>query len=133
MRSFDVHACSDVTGYGLLGHALEMASGTRVTILIESARLPLLDNAVRLAEEGFLTGGCKRNRTYLEDKVGIDPGVREGLVEVAFDPQTSGGLLIALPQKDAPRFVEDLRRNGVKAASIVGCATSRRNSKVRLV
>jgi selenide,water dikinase len=133
MRRFDVHACSDVTGYGLLGHATEMASGTRVTIELESARLPLLDSAVRLAEEGCLTGGCKRNRSYLENKVAIDPAIPAGLVEVAFDPQTSGGLLIALPRKHAPDLVRDLQRNGMKAASIVGYATSRRNSRVKLV
>jgi selenide,water dikinase len=133
MRKFDVHACSDVTGYGLLGHALEMASGTRVTITLESDRLPLLDDAVRLAEAGCLSGGCRRNRDYLDDKVAIDSAVGEGLVEVAFDPQTSGGLLIALPREDAAEMVRELRRNGMKAAGVVGCATSRRNSRVRLV
>jgi selenide,water dikinase len=133
MRKYPVHACSDVTGYGVLGHALEMASGTRVTIVLEAAKLPLLDGAARLAMEGHLTGGCKRNRTYLEDKVAIDPAVPEGLVEVAFDPQTSGGLLIALPQKEAPKLVKELRASGVKAATIVGHATSRQKAKVRLV
>jgi selenide, water dikinase len=133
MRTFDVHACSDVTGYGLLGHTLEMASGTRVTITLESDRLPLLDDAVRLAEEGFLTGGCRRNRDYLDDKVAIDSAVGEGLVEVAFDPQTSGGLLIALPRKQAPDLVRDLHANGMKAAGIVGYATTLRNSRVTLV
>ena len=133
MRKFDVHACSDVTGYGLLGHAAEMASGMQVTIELESARLPLLDSAVRLAEEGCLTGGCKRNRSYLEDKVTIDSSIPAGLVEVAFDPQTSGGLLIALPRKKAPDLVRALQRNGMNAASIVGYATARRNSRVRLI
>jgi selenide, water dikinase len=133
MRDFDVHACSDVTGYGLLGHALEMASGTRVTITLESDRLPLLDDVVRLAEEGCLTGGCKRNRSYLEDKVTIDPAIREGLVEVAFDPQTSGGLLIALPRKQAPGLVRTLHKRGIRAAGVVGYAAPRRNAKVQLV
>ena len=132
MRRFDVHACSDVTGFGLLGHALEMASGTRVTIQLEAARLPVLDGAVRLAEEGFLTGGCQRNRAYLEDKVAVDPAVGAGLVEVAFDPQTSGGLLIALPGKEAAALVSALHRNGVKAAAIVGYASSRRKRRVML-
>jgi len=132
MRKFDVHACSDVTGYGLLGHALEMARGTRVTITLESARLPLLDDAVRLAEQGFLTGGCRRNRAYLEDKVTIDPTIRQGLVEVAFDPQTSGGLLIALPPKRAPYLVRHLHAGGIEAACIVGYATTRHNSRITL-
>ena len=132
MRSFEIHACSDVTGFGLLGHALEMASGTRVTIVLESTRLPLLDSAVRLASEGCLTGGCKRNRTYLEEKVEIDPTVPDGLVEVAFDPQTSGGLLIALPKNAGPELVRRLRASGVRAATVIGYATSRAKTRVRL-
>jgi selenide, water dikinase len=133
MRKYHVHACSDVTGYGVLGHAFEMAAGTRVTIVIESSKLPVLDGAVRLAEQGHLTGGCRRNRDYLHDKVAIDPNIRAGLVEVAFDPQTSGGLLIALPEGDAPALVKDLRAHNVKAATTVGHASARRGAKVLLV
>jgi selenide,water dikinase len=133
MRTFDVHACSDVTGYGLLGHSLEMASGTRVTIVLESAHLPILDDAPRLAEMGYLTGGCKRNRDYLQDKIAIDPRIDRALVELAFDPQTSGGLLIALPQTEASRLLKELHSAGVKAATIVGHAVSRQKVKVTLV
>jgi selenide,water dikinase len=133
MRRYPVHACSDVTGFGLLGHSQEMAAGSGVTIVLDSAVLPLLPGAAELAEEGHLTGGCQRNRAYLEDKVSVDEGVRPGLVEVAFDPQTSGGLLIALPQGDAPRLVAELRAGGVPAATIVGSVTARQASMVRLI
>jgi len=133
MRSHAVHACSDVTGYGLMGHALEMASGSSVTLILESAKLPILQRAPRLAEKGYLTGGCKRNRDYLKDKTTIDKTIREGLVETALDPQTSGGLLIALAQKRAPRLVEELQDNGVKAAAVIGYATSLQKAWVRLV
>lgn len=133
MRNFPVHACSDVTGYGLLGHALEMASGSSVTLILESSKLPLLHRAARLADKGYLTGGCKRNREYLKDKITVDSSIREGLVETAFDPQTSGGLLIALPQKHAAKLVEELRANGVKAACQIGYATSLQKAWVRLV
>ena len=119
-RAFPVHACSDVTGFGLLGHATEMAMGSGVSFVFEAARLPLLPGAVRLAEAGLLTGGCKRNRAYLSDKVVVSSTVSAGLEEVAFDPQTSGGLLIALPAKAADRLVRTLRRRGVAAATIVG-------------
>ena len=91
-----------------------------VTIELDASAMPLLEGAPELAESGNLTGGCKRNRAYLQDKVSVDPSVRPGLVEVAFDPQTSGGLLIALPAADAPRLVADLKTNGVHAATIVG-------------
>jgi selenide,water dikinase len=133
MRNYPVHACSDVTGYGLLGHALEMASGSGVTLIFESAKLPVLHRAPRLAEKGNLTGGCKRNREYLEDKVTVDKSIRSGLVEVAFDPQTSGGLLIALEQRYGAKLVEELHANGVNDATVIGYATSLQKAWVRLV
>jgi selenide,water dikinase len=133
MLHFPVHACSDVTGYGLLGHAQEMAGGSGVTIVLEARRLPLLPGARRLAEQGSLTGGCKRNRDYLKDKVSIDRSVRAGLVEIALDPQTSGGLLIALPQDRAVAMVTTLRAKGISAAAIVGYATDRQDIAVRLI
>lgn len=133
MRNYPVHACSDITGYGLLGHALGMASGSSVTLILESAKLPTLERARRLAEKGYLTGGCKRNREYLKDKITVDKSIREGLVEVAMDPQTSGGLLIALAQRYAEKLVDELKENGVKLATTVGYATSLQKAWVRLV
>ena len=133
MRGYSVHACSDVTGFGLLGHALEMASGSSVTLILESARLPLLRRARHLAEKGYLTGGCKRNREYLQDKITVDKSIREGLVEMAFDPQTSGGLLIAVPQKSASKLVGELQSAGLKYAAAIGYATSLQKAWVRLV
>jgi len=133
MRQFAVHACSDVTGFALLGHSQEMAAGTNVTIVLEAAALPLLPGAVELAEQGHLTGGCRRNRAYLQDKVSVGESVRPGLVEIGFDPQTSGGLLIALPEKEASQLVSELHANGVSEATIVGRATARRGPRVELV
>lgn len=133
MIDFPVHACSDVTGYGLLGHAQTMASGSNVTLVLESASLPLLPDARRLAEKGYLTGGCRRNREYLKDKITIERSIPQGLVEIAFDPQTSGGLLIALPKADALVLVEELRARGIEAATVIGYATSRESAWVKLV
>jgi selenide, water dikinase len=133
MRNFAVHACSDVTGFALLGHSQEMTAGSEVTIVVESTSLPLLPGAVDLAEEGHLTGGCRRNRAYLQDKVIVESSVRTGLVEIAFDPQTSGGLLIAVPQSEAPRLVAELHAGGVCAATVVGHATERQGIRVKLV
>ena len=132
-RKFAVHAVSDVTGFGIMGHAQEMASGSSVTLVIESAKLPLLKSAVRLAEKGYVTGGCKRNKDYLADKMAIEPSIREGLVQVALDPQTSGGLLIAVAKRHAAKLVEDLHAAGVTAACEVGYATSLQKPWVRLV
>ena len=132
VRRFSVHACCDVTGFGLLGHATEMAMGSGVSLVLDSATLPLLPGAARLAGRGFLTGGCKRNRAYLADKVIVDSAVRAEIEEIAFDPQTSGGLLVALEPRAAERLVKRLRAAGVAAATIVGRATARRDAWVHL-
>ena len=131
-KSLHAHACSDVTGFGLLGHAFEMASGSGVTIVLNSSSLPLLPGARRLARQGFLTGGCRRNRNYLSDKIAIDAGVPADLVEVALDPQTSGGLLIAVPGSHSEALVEQLRVLGIGAATQVGHAVPQQDVSVRL-
>jgi selenide,water dikinase len=110
-----------------------MASGSSVTLVIESAKLPLLRGAPRLAEKGYITGGCKRNREYLSDKMVIEKSIREGLIEVALDPQTSGGLLIAIAKRHAAKLIDDLRAAGVSSATEVGYATSLQKPWVRLV
>ena len=133
MRSMTVHACSDVTGFGLLGHAFEMASGSGVTIVLDAKSLPLLRGVRRLARAGCLTGGCKRNRDYLRNKTSVDRSVRDDLIEVALDPQTSGGLLIALPSDHADALVDKLRSSGVEAAARIGYATAAQEVSVRLV
>ena len=133
MRDFSVHACSDVTGFGLLGHSVEMAMASGVSIALDSTKLPLLPKAPQLAEEGCITGGCSRNRAYLEDKVRVEASVPAGLVEVAFDPQTSGGLLIAVPSRQAPKLVKALGSAGIAAATIIGRATERQDVWVKLV
>ncbi len=88
---------------------------------------------LRLAEKGYITGGCKRNKEYLSDKMVIDKSIREGLVEVALDPQTSGGLLIAVAKRHAAKLIEDLHAAGVTYATEVGYATSLQKPWVRLV
>jgi selenide,water dikinase len=133
MRNYAVHACSDVTGFGILGHGLGMASGSGVTLVIESVKMPLLHGAPGLAEKGYITGGCKRNREFLQEKMSIEKSIREGLVEVALDPQTSGGLLIAVAKRQASDLLEELKSAGIDAATEVGYATSLQKPWVRLV
>ena len=87
----------------------------------------------RLAKQGCLTGGAKRNRDYLANKVAVERSVRGDLVDIAFDPQTSGGLLIALPAERAGALVDQLQSRGVGAAARVGHATAAQDVSVRLV
>ena len=118
LRGFEVHACTDVTGFGLLGHGYEMAHGSGVRLALVSERLPLLPGARALAAAGHLTGGCKRNRDWLADKVEVAAGVPADLAEIAWDPQTSGGLLAAVPAATAARLLDAFRAAGVRAATI---------------
>ena len=124
LRDFAVHACTDVTGFSLLGHAYEMAHGSGVRVVFPAERLPLLPGARRLAAEGHLTGGCRRNREWLADKVDVDLALPADLVEVAFDPQTSGGLLVALPRTESARAIDALTAVGV-TADLVGDVEAR--------
>jgi selenide,water dikinase len=120
MRRYNVHACTDVTGFSLMGHSCEMAMGSHLTVRLQSQTLPLLPGALRLSQEGYITGGCKRNRTYLADKVQVAASVAPDRNEVAFDPQTSGGLLIAIPASEAPALTRALLDEGVLAAVVIG-------------
>jgi len=98
LRPFEPSAVTDVTGFGLLGHAHETAERSGVRLRIEAKRLPLLDGALEVARAGECTGGDRRNREFAGPHVSIE-GVPEELVALAYDPQTSGGLLIALPSE----------------------------------
>lgn len=104
MVRLDAHACTDVTGFGLLGHAYEMAKGG-VTFSIESASVPLLPDVLDLIEQGMLTRGDKNNRDYVGDTVAISSSVSAVMQSALFDPQTAGGLLISLGEAEAHEFV----------------------------
>jgi selenide,water dikinase len=108
-----VHAATDITGFGLLGHAREMAVGSKVSVVIDSAQIGFLPEAIKYARLGFLPGGLKRNAEFLTGCVEFANGVREEIRNLLFDPQTSGGLLLSLASKDAEPLLESLRANGV--------------------
>ena len=114
------HACTDVTGFGLAGHLVEMARKSRVTAVIELEALPVLAPVVECLAEEILGGGIDRNQEYAMAWVQAEEPEAERLLPVLYDPQTSGGLLIALPEKDANAMVEELTRRGNKAAAVIG-------------
>lgn len=113
-----VHACTDVTGFALMGHGYEMAHGSGVRIEFTAADLPLLPGVEELVAGGFITGGCKRVREWLAPSVAVEPAVPDHLVEVTFDPQTSGGLLVAVPEEEADRALSALAAAGVAAVGV---------------
>ena len=105
----NVHACTDVTGFGLLGHSYEMASGSGVTIRLHGATLPLMDEARDMAEMGIIPAGAYRNMDYVKPHLKVLPTAQQIFLDLAADPQTSGGLLVALPREDAEPLLRELQ------------------------
>src|SRR5438876_4299477 len=101
IAKFDVKGATDVTGFALLGHTWEMACASDVTIEIDSARVPLINGALELTRIGMLTGADKTNREYVGDDASLDEGIDPNLVKLFYDPQTAGGLLLAIPAEKA--------------------------------
>ena len=118
MREFGVKGATDVTGFALLGHAWEMACASKVTIEIEAKAVPLLEGALELASEGMLTSGDKTNREYIGADIEITGSVDENLLKLLFDPQTAGGMLIAIPEAKAEALLANLRVNYPRAEII---------------
>jgi selenide,water dikinase len=120
MRDFDVHACTDVTGFGLTGHLLEMLEGADAGARIRAADVPVFEGVEALCESGLLPGGLHRNRKHQADRVDIADGVPRHLQDLLHDPQTSGGLLIAVAAEESSRLVGELHGAGVEAAVEIG-------------
>ena len=105
-----INSVTDVTGFGLLGHALEMAEASQVSLIIDSSAIPVLPNAPKYASMGLVPAGAYSNRSYIGDKVAFKDGVSEVMKDILYDPQTSGGLLIAVDrdyQEDLLKALED--------------------------
>jgi len=121
MMPFSPSSCTDVTGFALLGHAYEMASGSNVTIEIDSSSVPLLPQAYDLAQMGIIPAGAYRNMDYVKPYVETAEGVDSVIYDIMCDPQTSGGLLIALPNEHAEKLLPMLKAHS-PFASIIGHA-----------
>jgi selenide, water dikinase len=115
MRKYGANACTDITGFGLLGHAFEMAKASKVTFRIKSNDVPLLPDVLDLIEQKMLTRGDKNNRVYVGETVKIGEKVSKEMQSALFDPQTAGGLLISVEKEKA-----DIYLNEIEAAKIIG-------------
>lgn len=125
MREFDVKGATDVTGFALLGHAWELACASKVTIEIDSSRVPLLPGAIELASAGLLTSGDKTNREYVGEDIEIAERVGKEIRSLLFDPQTAGGLLISISPERAGLLLDRLRAD-YSQAEIIGSVVKRR-------
>ncbi len=108
MQRVGANACTDVTGFGLLGHAFEMAKASKITFEIDAAKVPLLPDVFELVEQKMLTRGDKNNRTYVGETIEFDDAVSREMQSILFDPQTAGGLLISLDRESADVFLSEI-------------------------
>lgn len=129
-REFEIHACTDITGFGLGGHATEMAAASDRTIVIDTEKLPLFPDVEMYASMGLIPGGAYRNREYA-NKTGVKSSAVLWKEDVVFDPQTSGGLLAAVQEKDVPYIMEELNAAGLQAG-VIGEVTDRQEWTLEL-
>jgi len=113
-----VNGCTDITGFGFIGHASEMAQASGCTLVFNAKDIPLLDGAYELSEKGVIPGGTGRNKEYLASKVSFAKDIPLPLEAVLYDPQTSGGLLLSVPEADASTLICNLSGAGVEAAVV---------------
>lgn len=125
MRQYGVHACTDITGYGLLGHLFEMAEASKVSARVYASRVPLLPEALTFSKMKQIPGGLRENQKYLIKNIHRKSQIDENLWNVLFDPQTSGGLLIALAPDRAEELITELKKSGYSDSAVVGEVTSR--------
>ena len=131
MVKYPVHSCTDVTGFSLLGHSFEMAQGSGVSVHLRADDVPYHAEAYPLAEMGLIPAGAYRNRQYAEAGVCVKGKVSRTLQDLFYDPQTSGGLLFALPEQDAQGCLDELQQS-VPEAKIVGYVTKKQEFSIYL-
>ena len=131
MIDFKIHACTDVTGFSLLGHGLEMAQGSDATIVFDTANIDFMDEALYLSKQGIAPGGTQRNRAFAQPHVEA-ASIPEYVQNLLYDPQTSGGLLIAVDSNDAETLLGKLSGN-VPSARIIGRVERFNSSYIRVV
>ena len=131
MVKYQVHSCTDVTGFALLGHSFEMAQGSGCTIHIQAEKVPYHEEAYEFASMGFIPAGAYRNREYAEAGVKVAGNVPLPLQDLFYDPQTSGGLLIAVDPADADRLYQELKAS-IPEAAVIGYVTEREDAAIIL-
>ena len=133
MLQFGAHGCTDITGFGLIGHLAEMAAGSRTDVEIVWDDLPLLPHVLELVAQGVIPGGVERNRESSAAAVALGKGVQPLMLEVCMDPQTSGGLLIAVAKTRAAALLKALHERGVADAAVIGKVRGKGKGRVHLL
>jgi len=133
MVEHGANGCTDVTGFGLMGHLGQMVAESGVTAEIDSAQLPMFEGVLECAEKGSYSGANERNAESVEDRVSFADDVPKAVRAVLFDAQTSGGLLVSIPAENAERFMEHLHARGISAATIIGRITGESAGRIEVV
>ena len=131
MQAYRVHGCTDVTGFGLMGHSFEMAQGSGCSLHLEADRIPFHPEAMEMAAMGLVPAGAYRNRNYAEGAVEIRGDISRAMQDILYDPQTSGGLLIAVDGRDGEKLLRDLR-SVIPDAAVIGYVTGREEKELIL-
>jgi selenide,water dikinase len=132
MARFPIHACTDVTGFGLLGHLAEMVVGTRYGVVLRAADIPILPEAIEYAGCGLLPAGAFKNREFRAALVEFSTGIDPLIPDLLFDPQTSGALLICIDEENADRLLEGLVKKGATESKIIGKVVAEPKEKIAL-
>lgn len=127
-KKYQIHAATDITGFGLLGHLMEMMNGSNLTALIDSKNVPYIDEAYSLAEYGLLPCGLYNNKEYTEGKVVFSKEIPQSISDIMYSPETSGGLLLSMSKKDALSYVKDYR-----VAKIIGEVSKKSNALISVI
>jgi selenide,water dikinase len=133
MKKFEAQACTDITGFSFIGHALEMAAASHVGMVIQSKDVPIFPEAIEYAKLGLIPGGAHSNREFFSCKVEVHSDVPDLLMDIFYDPQTSGGLLISLPPNEAEKLVTTLQKEGHIHSRIVGEVVEEPRGKIQFL
>ncbi len=130
MQSVGVNSCTDITGFGFLGHACEMAQASSVGMVIHASSIPLLYEAKEYARKGMVPAGTHRNRKFRAHQIEISPSLSPEVIDILFDPQTSGGLLLSVAQGKSEELLSRLLETGIEEATIIGEITSQARGEI---
>jgi selenide,water dikinase len=129
MQHYRVHSCTDVTGFGLMGHSCEMAQGSGCTLHLQVEKVPFHPEALEMADMGLVPAGAYRNRDFAEKAAEVRGEVSRAMQDILYDPQTSGGLLIAVDERDGEALLRELK-SAIPDAAMIGYAAEREDQAI---
>ena len=132
IENYDISACTDITGFGLIGHAMEMASSSQVTFEIDVHKVPYIDGALYMAKMGLVPAGTYNNKNYIENDV-YSENIQEYFIDALYDPQTSGGLLITLPESKVENIMKDFTNKNMETkVAVIGKVIEKQEKSIIL-